>query len=66
MYLLKQIASSQWRQAAGLLTILQGQMGSEAFQTLLKQYRPQIIKVIGVDGYDYIPELLEEYRRSLS
>ena len=65
MYLLKQIASSQWRQAAGLLTILQGQMGVEAFQTLLKQYCPQIIKIIGVDGYDYIPELLEEYRRSL-
>lgn len=66
MYLLEQIASSQWRQAAGLLTILQGQMGVEAFQNVLKQYRPQIIKVIGVDGYDYIPELLEEYRRSLS
>lgn len=65
MYLLEQIASSQWRQAAGLLTILQGQMGGEAFQVLLKQYRSQIIKVIGVDGYDYIPELLEEYKRSL-
>lgn len=65
MYLLEQIASSQWRQAAGLLTILQGQMGVEAFQNVLKQYRPQIIKVIGVDGYDYIPELLEQYRRSL-
>lgn len=66
MYLLEQIASSQWRQAAGLLTILQGQMGVEAFENVLKQYRPQIIKVIGVDGYDYIPELLEQYRRSLS
>lgn len=66
MYLLEQIASSQWRQAAGLLTILQGQMGVEAILNVLKQYRPQIIKVIGVDGYDYIPELLEEYRRSLS
>ena len=65
MYLLEQIASPQWRQAAGLLTILQGQMGDEAFQALLKQYRSQIIKVIGVDGYDYIPELLEEYKRSL-
>lgn len=65
MYLLEQIASPQWRQAAGLLTILQGQMGGEAFAALLKQSRPQIIKVIGIDGYDYIPQLLEEYRRSL-
>jgi tetratricopeptide (TPR) repeat protein len=66
MYLLEQIASPQWRQAAGLLTILQGQMGAEAFQTLLKRYRSQIIKVIGVDGYDYIPQLLEQYQRSMS
>lgn len=65
MYLLEQIASPQWRQAAGLLTILQG-MEVAAFQALLKQYRSQIIKVIGVDGYDYIPLLLEEYKRSLS
>jgi len=65
MYLLEQIASPQWRQAAGLLTILQGQMGAEAFQAVLKQYRSQIIKVIGVDGYDYIPQLLEQYKRSL-
>jgi len=27
-------------------------------QTLLKQHRPQIIAVIGVDGYDHIPQLL--------
>ena len=66
MYLLEQIASPQWRQAAGLLTILQGQMGAEAFATLLGQYRSQIIKVIGVDGYDYIPQLLEQYQRALS
>ena len=32
MYLLEQISSPQWRQAAGLLTILRGQMGVEAFQ----------------------------------
>src|ERR687885_416628 len=61
-YLLEQINSNDWRKPAGLLTILQGQMGVEAFQTLLKQQRPKIIAVIGVDGYDYIPELLEKYR----
>jgi tetratricopeptide (TPR) repeat protein len=36
-YLLEQIGSNDWRQPAGLLTILQGQLGVEAFQTLLGQ-----------------------------
>lgn len=65
MYQLEQIASKEWRQPAGLLTILQGQMGSSAFQTLLEQRRSQIIAVIGVDGYDYISQLLEQYQRSI-
>ncbi|MEB3337927.1 MAG: tetratricopeptide repeat protein [Leptolyngbyaceae bacterium] len=64
MYLLHQLNASQWRQSAGLLTILQGQIGEEAFQQKLKQSKPKIIAVIGVDGYDYLPELLAEYRRS--
>ena len=54
MYLLKQIASSEWRHIAGLLTILQGQIGGEAFQELLQQHRPKMMAIIGVDGYDYI------------
>ncbi len=62
MYLLNQIASHEWRKPAGLLKILQGQIGAEAFQSLLQQHRSKIISVIGVDGYDYIPQLLEEYR----
>ncbi len=65
MYLLEQIGSVQWRQAAGLLTILQGQIGESAFQNLLKQCRAQIIPVIGVDGYDYLPQLLQQYQSSL-
>ncbi len=28
------------------------------------KYRGNIIKYIGVDGYDYFPELLEKYKRS--
>ncbi|HEY9890950.1 MAG TPA: tetratricopeptide repeat protein [Candidatus Sericytochromatia bacterium] len=64
-YLLEQIGSSDWRKPAGLLTILQGQLGSEAFQTLLGQQRGKIIPVIGVDGYDYIPQLLAKYRESI-
>jgi len=64
-YLLEQIGSEDWRQPAGLLTILQGQIGVEAFQTLLGQQRAKIIAVIGVDGYDYLPQLLGKYRGSI-
>lgn len=60
MYLLEQIGSSSWRQPAGLLTILKGQLGSDAFQALLLQQRPAIIAVIGVDGYDHLPHLFEQ------
>jgi tetratricopeptide (TPR) repeat protein len=65
MYLLEQIGSHDWRQPAGLLTILKGQSGADAFEQILQQQRAEIISVIGVDGYDYLPELLEKYQRSL-
>jgi tetratricopeptide (TPR) repeat protein len=65
MYLLWQINSSQWHQPAGTLTILQGQLGSEAFQSALAAYRPAFLRQIGVDGYDYLPQLLAEYRQIL-
>jgi tetratricopeptide (TPR) repeat protein/regulator of sigma D len=64
MYLLEQIAANEWRQAAGLLIILQGQLGVEAFQQLLNQFRSRFVAAIGVDGFDYLPQLLEQYRRS--
>ena len=64
MYLLNQINSVEWRQVAGLLSILQGQVGQEEFKSLLGQQRAQIIGLIGVDGYDYLPQLLEEYKNS--
>jgi hypothetical protein len=44
---------------------LQGQMGAEIFSDALQQHRPKIIAVIGVDGYDHIPQLLEEYKQSI-
>ncbi|MBE9177996.1 hypothetical protein IQ268_05280 [Oculatella sp. LEGE 06141] len=62
MYLLEQIASTTWRQVAGLLTVMQGQMGEADFQRRLQQQRPQIISIIGVDGYDHLPELFRQYR----
>lgn len=65
MYLLEQIPAIEWRQPAGLLTILQGQMG-DAFEQLRRQLRPNILAVIGVDGYDYLPKLLENYQGSIN
>ncbi len=65
MYLLEQIGSNDWRQPAGLLMILQGQSGADTFRQVLQQQRSKIISVIGVDGYDYLPEILEKYERSL-
>ena len=63
MYLLNRIDSIEWRQVAGLLSIIQGQIGEE-YSNLLGQQRSQIISLIGVDGYDYLPKLLEEYKQS--
>ena len=63
MYLLNRIGSVEWRQVAGLLSILQGQIGEE-FNNILRQQRSQIISAIGVDGYDYLPQLLQKYQQS--
>lgn len=63
MYQLEQIGAVEWRQIAGLLAILEGQLGAESFREILQQNRPKIIAVIGVDGYDYLPELLTQYRQ---
>lgn len=65
MYLLEQIGATEWRQPAGLVTVLQGKICVETFQVQLSQHRRKIIAVIGVDGYDYIPELLEYYQSDL-
>ncbi|WP_293128387.1 tetratricopeptide repeat protein [Microcoleus sp. bin38.metabat.b11b12b14.051] len=65
MYTLEQIGAMEWRKSAGLLTILRGQMGADAFKESLTKSRSNIIPVIGVDGYDYIPELLEKYQQSI-
>ncbi len=65
MYLLNQIGSHEWHKPARLLVILHRQIGAEAFLKELQQHRSRIISVIGVDGYDHIPQLIEEYRQSL-
>jgi hypothetical protein len=50
------------RQSAGLLRIL---CGGQDLETALGAVRSQLIPVIGVDGYDYLPEIMAEYDRSL-
>jgi tetratricopeptide (TPR) repeat protein len=61
-YLLDRIQSREWRQPAGLLSILQGQMGAEVFEQCLAQHRAQLIAEIGGDGYDELPQLLKKYQ----
>ncbi len=61
MYFLESINSRNWRQPAGLLTILQGQLG-DTFLSSLAELRPRLIAMIGVDGYDHLPILIERYR----
>jgi tetratricopeptide (TPR) repeat protein len=61
MYLLEQMGSTSWRQPAGLLTVLRGQLGEAEFQSMLAQQRAAIIAAIGVDGYDHLPTLLNQY-----
>jgi len=43
---------------------LKGLLG-EDFNQILNQKRSEILLVIGVDGYDYISELLLKYQQSL-
>lgn len=64
MYGLYQIGSQQWRQPAGMLNILYGQLGVEAFRAVLADYRPQFLQQIGVDGYDYLLTLLTDYQQT--
>ncbi len=61
MYLLHQLGSSEWRQGAGLLRVISGELGTEAFERVLQGQRRQMIQWIGVDGFDYLPTLLAEY-----
>ncbi len=64
MYILNQISSREWHKPAKLLSILQNQLGESGFKEALSNNRPKMISIIGVDGYDHIPELIEEYRNN--
>ncbi|MEL6471073.1 MAG: hypothetical protein AAFQ74_15195 [Cyanobacteria bacterium J06623_4] len=62
MHLLHSIGSDDWRQAAGLASILQGQLGESTFQSTLEKYRRQLTPVMSLEGYEALATLLEEYR----
>ncbi len=64
MYFLEQHQSQAWQQSAALVVILQGKLGTENFFNLLQQQRSQLIAQIGVDGFDYLPSLIDRYRQS--
>ncbi len=62
MYLLEQRGAPEWRQAAGIVSIIQGKRSEEGFELALQARRSEMIGLIGVDGFDYLPRLLEKYR----
>ena len=62
MYLLESIGSEEWRQAAGLASILQGQLGKETFQQTLEKYRRQLTPIMSMEGYESLSVLLQRYR----
>ncbi|MGB3297799.1 MAG: tetratricopeptide repeat protein [Phormidesmis sp.] len=62
MHLLESIGSQDWRQAAGLASVLQGQLGPEAFQQTLENYRRQLAPVMSMEGYEGLLGLIEKYR----
>ncbi len=62
MYQLSQHQNPKWKSAAALMTILQGQQGEDGFNKILQQLHSQFIALIGIDGFDYIPNLIHQYR----
>lgn len=66
MYLLEKIAVVDWCQSANLMLILKEEIGAESFHKFLRVNRDIIMAVIGVDGYEYLPQLLEQYQCSLA
>jgi tetratricopeptide (TPR) repeat protein len=63
MYLLEQRQSKTWQQSASLVVILQGKLGVEDFANLLQKLRSHFIALIGVDGFDHLPNLCDRYRQ---
>ncbi len=58
MYTLEQIQASEWQQSRNDLLILRGRLGLEVFDAQMQALRSQVIRSIGVDGYDHVLTLL--------
>ena len=62
MYALHQIGAKEWRQAAHILNNLEQQLGVGGVMVLPQE---RLIEHLGIEGYDSLPGLLAEYRRSI-
>ncbi len=67
LYLLWQIRAAEWTQAATLLRMLRSQLevrgeleGEFAFMEALQRAKPQLMAVIGIEGFEAIPGLMRE------
>jgi tetratricopeptide (TPR) repeat protein len=61
MYQLERIGAREWRQAAGLLMIVQGKLGAD-FERQMESARAEMLPIIGVEGYESLLALLARYR----
>ncbi len=59
LYGLEQIQAPEQSQPYGLLAVLRGQLGVESFQEAVRQCRPSLLPLIGVDGFDHVLQLIE-------
>jgi tetratricopeptide (TPR) repeat protein len=58
LYGLEQIQAAEQSQPMGLLRVMKGRMGIEAFEAALRQCRTGLLPFIGVDGFDHAVHLL--------
>jgi tetratricopeptide (TPR) repeat protein len=61
LYHLYHLGAREWRQAAGLITLLQGRQ-SQDWQSFLLPERGAIVEQIGPEGVDSLADILEGYR----
>jgi hypothetical protein len=61
LYHLYHLGAREWRQAAGLITLLQGRQ-SQDWQSFLLPERGAILEQIGPEGVDSLADILERYR----
>jgi tetratricopeptide (TPR) repeat protein len=58
LYGLEQIQAPEQSQPMGLLRVIRGRIGAEAFEAAARQCRSGLLALIGVDGFDHAIHLL--------